>query len=49
MFISFQLCFTANSDVSVNVSLCEVNCIKIQILTVVLNLAEILCVLFTLT
>ena len=32
-----------------NVSLCEINCIKFQTMSVVLNLAKILCVLITLT
>ena len=46
---SLQLCSTANSKFSFYVSLCEINCIKIQTMSLVLNLsslAEILCVLF---
>ena len=34
---SFQLCSTANSKVSFNVSLCEINCIKIHAISLVLN------------
>ena len=45
---SFQLCSTANSKFSFYVSLCEINCIKIQTVSlVVLNLsilAEIFCI-----
>ena len=47
---SFQLCSTANSKFSFYVSLCEINCIKIQT-SLVLNpsiLAETVCVLFQL-
>ena len=46
---SLQLCSTANSKFSFYVSLCGINCIKIQTMSLVLNLsslAEILCVLF---
>ena len=46
---SLRLCSTANSKFSFYVSLCEINCIKIQTMSLVLNLsslAEILCVLF---
>ena len=46
---SLQLCSTANSKFSFYVSLREINCIKIQTMSLVLNLsslAEILCVLF---
>ena len=32
---SFQLCSTANSKFSFNVSLCEINCIKIQTISLV--------------
>ena len=49
---SLQLCSTANSKFSFYVSLCEINCIKIQTVSLILNvtiLAEILCDLFTLT
>ena len=45
----FQLCSTANSNFSFYVSLCEINCIKIQTMSLVLNLsilAEILSGLF---
>ena len=48
----FQLCSTANSKFSFYVSLCEINCIKIQTISLVLNLSilvEILCILFALT
>ena len=47
---SFQLCSTANSKFSFYVSLCAINCIEIQTISLVLNLsilAEIFCVLFT--
>ena len=43
---SFQLCSTANSKCSFYISLCEIICIKIQTMSLVLT--EILCVLFTL-
>ena len=49
---SFQLCFTVNSKFSFYVSLFEINCIKIQAISLVQNLsilAEIFCVLFPLT
>ena len=49
---SFQLCSTANSKFSYLVSLCGIDCIKIQTISLVLNLsilAEIFCVWFTLT
>ena len=32
---SFQLCSTANSKLSFNVSLCEINCIKLQTISLV--------------
>ena len=50
--VFFQLCSTANFKFSFYVSLYETNCIKIQTISLVLNLSileEILCVLFTLT
>ena len=34
---SFQLCSTENSKFSLNVSLCEFNCIKIQTISLVSN------------
>ena len=48
----FSTLFQANSTFSFYVSLCEINCIKIQTMSLVLNLsilADIYCVLFTLT
>ena len=48
----FSTLFQANSTFSFYVSLCEINCIKIQTTSLVLNLsilADIYCVLFTLT
>ena len=49
----FQLCSIANSNFSFHVSFFQVNCIKIQTMSLVLNLseisAEILCDWFTLT
>ena len=49
---SFQPCSTTNSKFSFYFKLGEINCIKIQTMGLVLNrsiIAEILCVLFTLT
>ena len=49
---SFQLCSTANSKFPFYVSHGEINCIKIETISLVLILsilAKILCVLFTLT
>ena len=48
---SFQLCSRANSKFSFYISLCEINCIKIQTMSLVLNmsiLAGILYLLLTL-
>ena len=39
----FQLCSTANSKFSLHISLCEINCIKIQIMSLVLNLSILWC------
>ena len=48
---SFQLCSKANSKFAFNVSLYEINCFKFETLSLVSKsiLAEILCVLFTVT
>ena len=48
----FSMLFLSNSKFSFYVSLCEINCIKIQTISLVLNLSilvEILCILFALT
>ena len=45
---SFKLCSTANSKFFFYVSLCEINCIKIQTISLSI-LAETFCILFTLT
>ena len=46
----FQVCSTANSKFSSYISLCDINFIKIQTMSLVLSpsiLAETFCVLFT--
>ena len=52
-FQLFQLCSTANSNISFYVPFFQLNCIKIQTMSLVLHLSEIsamiLCDLFTLT
>ena len=47
---SSQVCSTANSKFSSYISICDINCIKIQTMSLVLSssiLAETFCVLFT--